>query len=879
MPLCIAFIRSLVCRQTFRDIRRYPGSHSRWRPPQYRTPSYSTGLQQSLQDEDTLSAIALKHKGNHDRYELPSKENVGISNIRRHKAPKRTPRRRRSNAARSGKRSLSLRKAWGERYRVYYSRRALVRKVRSSAPDTKIVYTAPSQRVAKRVRWRGRRSPTQTTARFRTSTGLSSRRAIRGRIWSTANPYSLARRFPFQANPEPTAQRWSNWERQYARIASFHATYRTKNENEKPHKPDFHLRTSSRAYYVSKKLKRGQTVLTATDLRSGESDVQPEDWEQVALNFLTYRPHRMVEFLLATNKLVCVQNRCYEDTLLQLARYFNYHKDTTRLQDVASAFCRMVEERPERELTFMNDFVAILLNACSMEQNIRLFDIVKDHRIHLHAYTWLRFTTYFADNDQFEKALHCLTRAHESGADLDSYAFRSNCTTVLRRSSTQSDGLRVTLRLVSTLADLGVKFNIHICNVIMLNAVEAGDLKTAFSVYHSLKERGLKPNENTFPILLKGWRLEIDDPRLLDEIIRDAIGHVNIRTNTRVAAEILRCLALHHSKHNSSTTLKTMVEAYAQFFDLEPLKLLGIPVSPTIKFRPADAISMPPTASALTLMMDVTIQHYISTATPNSIVHTKPIVELYTAWRTHVDNAAGTVNTLLATLATTDHVSNLFLCAFVQHPKTLIFAARVVRDMQRPLPPTALVRQCKPSVQTWSIFLHGFTRHKQMKLAEQVLSYMRKEGIEPNQVTWNTLISGYARAQDLQGTVDAVRQAERNGLVWDVWTHKGLRKLRDRRRLDEELRRERVVERLDFSGDLKAGLGQRFDLRDNKPEHDKLEGTMESSVEQSTSDNTHDPRDWARDATEQPAGEAKHGFGDSAADLAEQDAEVYRPVV
>jgi pentatricopeptide repeat protein len=141
-------------------------------------------------------------------------------------------------------------------------------------------------------------------------------------------------------------------------------------------------------------------------------------------------------------------------------------------------------------------------------------------------------------------------------------------------------------------------------------------------------------------------------------------------------------------------------------------------------------------------------------------------------------------------------------------------------------------------VQTWSIFLLGFTQHGQMKLAEQVQTYMRKQGIEPNHVTWNTLIRGYAQVQDAENAAATLREAERAGMVWDVWTHKGLRRLRDRRKLEEELRKLRVADQLDFTGELKEGIAHRLQAQAN----------------------------WQME-----------GFGDSAGDIAEQEGAAYEP--
>jgi pentatricopeptide repeat protein len=588
------------------------------------------------------------------------------------------------------------------------------------------------------------------------------------------------------------------------------------------------------------KLDSGQAVLTIEDIRLQGASNRLKGWQQVALWLLAYEPQRMIQFSLATNTIEDLETHFIEDSLLQLARYFNYTEDKANMEQLTDAFCAMTEQRPERQLTFQNEFIHLLMKYASNERKHRLFDTIRRCGVTVHPYTWLHFATHFANNDQFELGLDALLIAHEKGAPLRGrmgYGFRSNCTTILRRSSEQPDGLRVCLRVVSTLVDIGVKFNLPICNVIMLNAIEAGDLRTAFAVYHSLKERGLTPDEITFLVLLKGCRMNVDDVQLLDEIIRDAISNLNLWKSEKVATEILHCLALHHSKHNPTTALNTLAEAYAQLFDLAPLKKLELPISPTLQTRLSEEAPMPPTRHAITFMIGATIQHYLATA-PSPTAHTKQILDLYIRWRAHVSNESGTADPLLASLATTDHVANTFLSAFTRHPKTLLLATRVVRDLARPLPHTAIVQQCKPTVQTWSIFLLGFTLHGQMKLAEQVQTYMRKQGIEPNHVTWNTLIRGYAQVQDAENTAATLREAERAGMVWDVWTHKGLRRLRDRRKLEEELRKLRVADQLDFTGELKEGIAHRLQAQGD--------GQME-------------------------------GFGDSAGDIAEQESPAYLP--
>lgn len=524
-------------------------------------------------------------------------------------------------------------------------------------------------------------------------------------------------------------------------------------------------------------------------------------WMEVALWLLTYDQRSMIRFLLATHLEPYQSEFRVEDSLLYLAQYWSNSQEADsvfQLQQLANAFGSLADRGENDRLTFFNPFFRILIQYCSDDQIQDLYRTIKRQKVSTHWWTYLHFTTHFAKRNRFQQAFEALMDARNAGAELNSWHFRSNCATLLRKSSEQPDGLRVCLRIVSELVDIGVELNNPICDIIMLNAVEAGDLKTAFSVYHSLVERGLQPTESTFAVLLKGCKMNIDDAETLNETIRNAIENVAVRKSEVLSTEILHCLALHHSKHNPTTALHTLTEAYAQLFDLRPLQKLGLPI-PKIPQQHDDF--MPPTQHALNFMIGASIDHYLE-----RVPYATGILPLYERWREQVEAREPS----LANLATSDYTANIFLKAFILRPSGLIHATRVVRDMQRPLPPSAGVEQVKPTVQSWSIFLHGFTRHGKTKLAEQVLNYMRSKGVEPNHVTWNTLVTGYARAQDEEGTLDALRRAEQGGLVWDRWTYAGLKWLRNQQRLKAELEKGRLQRRLDFTNELKKGMGERL---------------------------------------------------------------------
>ena len=557
-------------------------------------------------------------------------------------------------------------------------------------------------------------------------------------------------------------------------------------------------------------LDSGSPVISLRDLFP-EWNGHERVWMQVALWFLTYDPPWMIRFLRATHIHPYPPARCVKESLTYLAHHYMHSDDlleaTSRIRELADLFCVLVDRTTKKRVSFIGPFIRHLIFHSTDEQIHKVFRAIKDHEVQVRWYTYLHFITYFAKHDAFGQALEALLEAKRAGAVVDTWEFRSNCSSLLRRAIEQPDGLRVSLRIVSSLADMGVILDKPLCDIIMLNAIEAGDLNTAFSVYDSLVTRGLEPTESTFAVLLKGCKMNIDDADLLNKTIRNAIGNINVRQSPLVATNILHCLALHHSKHHPETVYNTIADAYAQLFDVSPLERLRLCVQNSSP-KPVTADKpMPPTPHVIGFMIGASLQQALARN-----VRPRELFPLYERWRRLVE--AGDPH--LATLATTDHLANIFLVAFIRHPSGLIHAARVVRDMQRSLPASAGegIEQCAPTAQTWSIFLHGFTRHGKNQLAEQILAYMRSKGLEPNVVTWNTLAMGYARAQDFEGTADTLRRTRESGVEWDQRTWKGVSALRDRHRLEEDMARWVREREVDFTDELKSRLGKRLSRKE-----------------------------------------------------------------
>lgn len=82
-----------------------------------------------------------------------------------------------------------------------------------------------------------------------------------------------------------------------------------------------------------------------------------------------------------------------------------------------------------------------------------------------------------------------------------------------------------------------------------------------------------------------------------------------------------------------------------------------------------------------------------------------------------------------------------------------------------------------PSVYTWTILLGGMLFYGEKESARRIEAMMREYGIVPTDVTWNTLITGYAGLQNVNGTVRALEGLEKAGYKPDVYTLRGFNRL------------------------------------------------------------------------------------------------------
>ncbi|KZF25610.1 hypothetical protein L228DRAFT_244484 [Xylona heveae TC161] len=530
-------------------------------------------------------------------------------------------------------------------------------------------------------------------------------------------------------------------------------------------------------------------------------------WPHIMLWSLQHSPEYALVFLEATHMAPFPPGYAVADSLDHIISYYFQGKDAIEekvIDELIRAICLLLNRGPSPVPDLHQQTIYRLLQRCTEKQAITLYDALNTAKVPLHENTLLQFAAFFSRTAHFGRATRALQLLAQQEADLSSDKVLSVSVTLLRKSAEQGNGYSLSSRILAELLEIGLRPNLVVYNVIMLNAFEAGDSATGWRVHDLLLKNAVKPDKFTYSILMKEAKASANI-EVINRIATNARNDGVLFNNPHVITELLGAIYAFHKKRKRTRAdaFQALLSAFKAFFDIQPLVDLGLaPVtsqpsstpesvdSATEKIEPIyetgaqkDAGFSPMQASpqSLTIMLTAFLERCPS--------H-KLISQLFTRYRELIDQG----HPLISQLAETDHTANCFLKGLGRFSETLHLCPMVIEQMLGPPTdssqssshhgsPVGTGHRAEPTVQTWSILLYAFHRHGQPAAAEKVLSMMSKRGVCANQVTWNSLVNGYAQMQDVEGVVSAMKRMEQEGWEVDNWTLEGLGKVVDRKSL------------------------------------------------------------------------------------------------
>ncbi|VZI21884.1 unnamed protein product [Fusarium fujikuroi] len=476
-----------------------------------------------------------------------------------------------------------------------------------------------------------------------------------------------------------------------------------------------------------------------------------------------------------------------------------------------------------------------------LEQAVEMLQILQKSGIKLHRNTLLHFARNLASSSTYKtKAFELLREIADKGHDLNSAGFASVVTTLLlsrqaKNGWSTSDESFPPQRALEYFLERGFSPNLINFTSLVESLCLQGDIAEAVRLPLLLAENGVELDQRCYTTVFRGAKasLKASNVQLALDVARAAKApYVDVLNNTLHSIFYFAEMESRERQYPSPWTVPifgSMLRIYAKKFDLEPLQWLLPDTLPLIlshedvdgieKFRSGprrewgfrttivpvvnefferEAPRQKPNAETLAIML----RAYIKT-----LYRPYDLMSFYSYFKSRLEEHGAEKNWGRELVEDQGSVVHDTLIQVMLGQKSLLRPAlQVFGDMLRGTltskmkeegieatsPPDGIQAHPAPSLFTFTILLHGLLMRKEKMLGEQMLQVMREHNLEPNDVTWNTLVKGYASMQNLSQTVGTLQDLEAAGYKPDAYTFKAFSRLKDQTRALETM--EKIID-------------------------------------------------------------------------------------
>ena len=529
-------------------------------------------------------------------------------------------------------------------------------------------------------------------------------------------------------------------------------------------------------------LSRHAGIRTRTTAKAGKLQKPLSNnllWQETALWCLQRSPMVAIRLLINTiNGPSRPPRTVVAECLNFLARHYLYNVSrpgTHALNALWHLTCEFIERDDVKNLrtyTIPESLVRLILLYCHDYGALVLYKRLSANKVALHPYQMLHFLDRFVVMRKSELCLKLLAAISSTGLSSAHPQVQGLCAKLLRVRWNVKEPYAFSSWILTRMLEFGIQPNTVMYNAMVQNAVEAHDFDTVLELYGFAKESKFGIDSQTRGLMLKAAKVS-GNVEMLNIILREASVDPEVVKDTRLAGTILHVISV----FSLDNEYAAMLDFYKRHFDLRPLQELRIYGPNTESPTGTDIKTIQPDYWILGQMV----------ATYNKLPRASD--DLITRYNIYHDLVRRN-HSLIAPLAQqSEYVANSFIRAFGRDLKTLPFCITVIKHMLEDPPSPAQAAYAGPTVRTWNILAASYFRHNQAIAAKKVVSMMYERGLEPNAVTWNTMVQGYSALQDVESAVEAVRHMEAAGYEVDDFTLKGLGKIWDRNRLLEALKK------------------------------------------------------------------------------------------
>ncbi|KAH7125778.1 hypothetical protein B0J11DRAFT_529216 [Dendryphion nanum] len=485
-----------------------------------------------------------------------------------------------------------------------------------------------------------------------------------------------------------------------------------------------------------------------------------QHWHLLLLYLLDIAPKRAVEFLriLAQDQSLSVWPEILADALEHIARVYvigRQHSTSLTIRHFIPTFCSIFETHLSQYAIVCSDDLFFNVGRLSSLDDLRIVWrlITANKRGYVGYHTCLQYARLFADYGECIDALLCLKEVAKRTSKFDDLRQREEYlfafAGILRKGVGGGKNYHMTNIVVSDFLALGIKLDTRLYNIMIFNSVEAQDLDTAFRVFGHMEKHGVDPDKYTYSILLHGC-MTANDPakyRAFAETCAEAAIHLE---DNVIATDYLYYIYMLHRLDDVHETAFTVLRAFSRFYSLTPLEPLGlmeglVETGRHIRHLKGDAEPdflngekahiFEPDPRAVTLIVSLEIRKAITRGSDDVSQLARFLKQLVATKRWPVFQEVFKNITFW----------NMLLYAYCRLQQ-FESASGLIKSMSGGDPEGTPL----PNVFSWNLFLRAFFRADQVQAAERVYEVMKSRGVQPDNMTYTTLILGYARAENFE---------------------------------------------------------------------------------------------------------------------------------
>ncbi|RKF71878.1 Pentatricopeptide repeat-containing protein, mitochondrial [Golovinomyces cichoracearum] len=538
-------------------------------------------------------------------------------------------------------------------------------------------------------------------------------------------------------------------------------------------------------------------------------------WPELMVKLLHSHPDHVLDVLeVTTAKSIeahCLPRGAIADILHCITKHYLQNlisKESTEQARIAIRICHFMYGIPSSLVLPLSNYSSFLLLSKLPRPYLREFYFyISEKHEELSIWTLMQFGSRLAKFGDVDIAFDAVQKLMMTKCHLTRSNTLSVCTSLLHNTRLDPDSQNKTLEIFQYLITSGVEPNVYLYNVILHDTMQNKEPQSAWNFYETMVDKGIEPDVVTYSILLNDAKKRMDS---------QAMAHViktiqqSGKTSKYIVTDIIHAIFLLNIKQpnvrrDSSLgyskeprpVFERMLQVYMENFKLDHLFQL-IPGFSNIcslpsNIDPEKSLWEPPAAT-----LCVMITGFLGAVDSNGA---KLFYE-------HFRSLVQTGHPAVASLVKTTYVYNAILMCFYKFEDRAKDAPNVVADMLSPnrdtprqisdsqmtnpfsiyidqnsetsnskVHETVPHSPAKPDLYTWSILVKIFMRLRHTRAAEKVLSMMIRRDIKPTIITWTSLISGYARMQNISMTADAVKRLEEAGYESDDFVYRALFKI------------------------------------------------------------------------------------------------------